>query len=35
MPEKKVEEEIQEALAINTDDLVTELKEQPAIYFYW
>jgi len=37
MPEdkKKVEEEIQEALTINTEDLATELKEQPAIYFYW
>jgi len=37
MPEekKKVEQEIQEALTINTDDLVEELKEQPSVYFYW
>lgn len=35
MPEKKVEEEIQEALSINTEDLVTELKEQPSLFFYW
>lgn len=35
MPEKKVEEEIQEALSINTEDLVTELKEQPSTMFYW
>ncbi len=35
MSEKKVEEEIQEALSINTDNLVEELKEQPSIYFFW
>jgi hypothetical protein len=38
MPEetkKKVEMEIQEALAVNTDDLAGELKEQPSTFFYW
>ena len=32
---KKAEEEIQDALTINTDTIVEELKEQPSLYFYW
>ena len=35
--EKKlaIESEIQEALQINTDDIITELKEQPSLYYYY
>lgn len=30
-----VEDEIREALLINDDDLIKELKEQPSLYFYY